>query len=345
MAATLKSLAKATGFSITTVSRALGGFDDVNEETRRLILAEARRQGYQPNLSARALQKQRVYTLGIVANIDGPHFAEPFFGEFIAGVGTEASAYGFDLLISTQTSDISELEVYRRLISGRRVDALILLRMRYDDERVRLLRESGIPFAAFGRTLSVDEQDYLHLDIDGEAGQALLTEHFIGLGHKRIAYITPPAALTFTHYRICGYTAAMNAHGLTVQDAWLVESDLTREGGRIAANQLLELPHPPTAIMAGNDLAAYGVMQAVQERGLRVGQEIAVGGFDGMPLSELVQPTLTTVHQPVYEVGRQLAAMLMRQLAGQPLEQRAVLLKPELVIRASSGGARREDEK
>lgn len=338
-AATLKSIAKATGFSVTTVSRALGGFDDVNAETRQLILEEARRQGYHPNLQARALQARRSRTIGLIVPVTGPRFPDPFFSEFVAGVGAVVAESGFDLLLSMHTTLNAEIDAYRRVIAGQRVDGLILLRARVDDARIRYLSQTRIPFVVFGRTTL--EQEYVFIDVDGSAGQHALTEHFIALGHRRIAYICPPFEMMFTVYRLSGFRQAMQAHSLPVDEALIVESDLTERGGREAANRLLDLPDPPTAIMAGNDLTAFGVMKAVQERGLAVGKDVAVGGFDDIPLAEHVHPGLTTIRQPIFQIGQQAAQTLLSLIAGKSIADASVLIMPELVVRASSGEPRR----
>jgi len=338
VSATLKSVAKATGFSVTTVSRALGGFDDVNDVTKTLIIAEAKRQGYEPNLFARALQKQRIQTIGLVENTGGPRFPDPFFGEFVAGVGMQVAVAGFDLLLSAHPSETDEMDVYRRLVAGRRVDGMVVVRTRYDDARIRYLLDSSTPFVAFGRTYLPpdDTPDMMYIDIDGERGQRELTQHFIDLGHRRIAYIAPPADLMFSHYRVCGYQNALRENGIRYDPDLQIEGDLTEYDGARAAAWLLDLPEPPTAMMTGNDLMAFGVMKALHQRGLHIGQDVAVGGFDDVPLAEHFMGGLTTMHQPIHQIGQQVAQMLLRALNGEMLLQRYMLLKPALVVRMSS---------
>lgn len=332
--ATLKSISKATGFSVTTVSRALGGFDDVNEATRQVILEEAQRQGYEPNLQARLLQGQRSQTVGLIIPTRGPRFSDPFFSEFVAGAGNEAAAAGFDLLLSTQGPTSDELNSYRRMVAGRRVDGLILSRARIDDARIHYLVHTAMPFVVFGRTLA--QLNYVYVDVDGVQGQAELTEHFIQLGHTRIAYITPPQYLMFSQLRLQGFREAMARHSLNVPSEYVVEGDLTEAGGYQAAEKLLNLPQAPTAVMTGNDLMALGVMSLAQGRGLRIGDDLAVGGFDDIPSAEHVHPSLTTIRQPIFEIGQRLTQTLLRMIQGHPPENPAVLLKPELIVRASS---------
>lgn len=336
---TLKSIAEATGFSVTTVSRALGGYDDVNEQTRRIILDEAQRQGYQPNLHARALQGQKAHTVGLIMPASGPRFSDPFFREFVAGVGNQAAVEGFDLLLSTHAPTPDELDIYSRMVAGRRVDGMVLVRTRRDDPRINYLVKTSMPFVVYGRTHT--ENDYVHIDIDGVTGQRVLTQHFIDLGHRQIAYITAPQNLMFSYYRIQGFREAMTSSDLSVDARYVIEGEeLTERAGRQAAHSLLNLENPPTAIMTGNDLMAFGVMSAIQERGMRVGHDVAVGGFDDVPAAEHIHPGLTTVHQPIYEIGQQLTRMLLDLITGKEVADHAILIEPTLIIRASSGSSR-----
>ncbi|MCC7210083.1 MAG: LacI family DNA-binding transcriptional regulator [Anaerolineae bacterium] len=342
--ATLKSIAKATGFSVTTVSRALAGYGDVNEATRRLIMQEAQRQGYVPNQQARALQKQLTQTIGLVLPNGGPRFPNPFFEEFVSGIGSEATAVGFDLLVSTASGAESELDVYRRLVGGRRVDGLVLMRTWVRDARVAYLATTGLPYVVFGRTESAD--DYVYIDVDGVAGQRALTEHLIALGHRRIAYITPPLTLMFAKYRMQGYHDAMADAGLPLDERLVVEGDLTERDGKDIARRLLQQRDvaPPTAIMTGNDSMAIGAMKAIQECGLRVGEDVAVGGYDDVSSAEHLHPGLTTVRQPIFDIGQRLTRMLLELIAGRQVSARATLMRPELVIRGSTVPERIPDE-
>lgn len=333
--ATLKSIAKATGFSVTTVSRALGGHSDVNEDTRYIIEQEALSQGYTPNLQARLLQGQRSQTIGLIMPDTGPRFTDPFFNELLSGIGSRAAESGFDVLLSTSDHKHDEIEAYRHMVAGRRVDGLVLARTHHDDQRIHYLLTTEMPFVVFGRTDS--QHDYVYIDVDGVAGQRSLTEHFIALGHRHIAYIAPPQHLMFARYRMQGFREAMAAHQLAVFPELVIEAHLSEHAGYAAAGRLLDLPQSPTAIMAGDDAIAFGVMRAVQARGLRVGVDVAVGGFDDVPLAAHVVPGLTTIHHPIYEIGQQLTGLLLKMIDGQELDQKAVLVKPDLIVRGSSG--------
>lgn len=336
-AATLKSLASATGYSVTTVSRALAGYMDVSEATRKIIFAEAQRQGYEPNLQGRLLQGKRSQTIGIVVPTHGPQFPDPFFATFVAGVGAEAALANFDLLISTQNGQ-DEASAYRRLVAGRRADGLLIMRTRVNDPRVRYLVDTGLPFVVFGRTEGVP--NYTYVDVDGYAGQKALTRHLLELGHRRIAYITPPHEMMFTHNRLQGYAAALEEAGVPLDDSLVVEAQLNEESGAEAAAALLTRPNPPTALMGGNDLTAIGIMSAVRALGMQAGSDVAVAGFDDIDASEHLNPPLTTVRQPIFAIGRAVTQRLFMLIAGQTPDVPQLLITPEVMIRASTLGTR-----
>ena len=281
---TLKSIAESTGFSVTTVSRALGGYDDVSAQTREIILAEAKRQNYQPNLQARNLKGQQSQTLGMVIPTSEPRsFDDPFFSAFIAGIGNRAAQDDFNLLLGSSPPEMeSELNAYNRIISGHNVDGMILVRAREQDPRIDFLQKRGVPFVVFGR--AGDVNNFVHIDIDGETAQRDLTHHLVAHGHQDIAFITPPQHLSFARHRLRGYRQALAEANLTDNPERTLEAHaMTENGGRQLAQRLLAMAPMPTAIMAGNDRLALGVMAALQEYGLRVGQDIAVTGFDDMP--------------------------------------------------------------
>jgi LacI family transcriptional regulator len=338
MAVTLKDIADQLGVSVTTVSRGLAGYSDVAEDTRQRIQQTAAALGYTPNLTARRLQKQRTDTLGFVMPTFGPRFSDPFFSEFIAGIGTGAAERDFDLLVSTHAPDSEgELLAYTRAVKGGWVDGLIVVRTREDDARINLLCEHGFPFVAFGRTnCSID---YPYIDEDGAAGMQQMVQHLVDLGHQRIAFMAPPPGLMFGRYRLQGYREAMAENGLAVDPGWLVRGDMTQKGGAESVELLLRLDPRPTAIICSNDLMAIGAMNRIQQFGLKPGEDVAVGGFDDIPLAAYVSPPLTTLHQPIYEIGRRACAMLLDVLSGRAPPDSHVLLTPSLVVRASSGAA------
>lgn len=336
MTVTLKDIAEALDLSITTVSRALAGYSDVAESTRERICQTAERMGYYPNITARQLQKQRTDTIAFVIPTHGPRFSDPFFSELLAGIGNEAGKHFYDLLVSTQAPDTKmEIEAYNHIVSGRRADGALVVRTRQNDERIRFLSERGFPFVAFGR--SDLDIDFPYVDEDSYQGIKLLMQHMIDLGHRRIAYIGAPPGLMFSRFRSCGYTESLQENHIPVDENLIVTGDLTQRGGFQAAQELLSLSPRPTAIVACNDLMAMGTMSAAQSEGLVVGEDLSVGGFDDIASAEHAHPPLTTVRQPLYDIGRRITRMLVELLQGNKPETTKVILTPELVVRSSSG--------
>jgi LacI family transcriptional regulator len=330
---TLKTIADKTGYSVTTVSRALANYDDVSASTRQVIQQTAQELGYYPNHTARQLQKQQTDTIGLIIPSVGPRFADPYFSLILSGIGDGLAERGYDLLISTSPPGPTELEAYRYMVEGRRADGLLVIRTRREDERIAYLAEQNFPFVAFGRTdLQVD---YPYIDEDGEAGTYELVMHLIGLGHSRIAYIAAPQDLTFGYFRHKGYQRALHDTSLTYDPELVQTADLTRRGGEAAAAQLLRQTPRPTAIVAANDLIALGALNVIHELGLTVGRDVSVAGFDDIPPAEVV--SLTTLNQPIYEIGHELSHMLMTLIKGEALAERQVLLVPELIVRDSVG--------
>lgn len=337
MPVNLKDIAQRVGISVTTVSRALGGYDDVAEATRQKVLRAAEELGYYPSVTARQLQKQRTDTIGFVIPTFGPRFSDPFFSELLAGIGNEAARHNFDLLVCTRSPDSpEEVEAYRRLVDGRRVDGVLVVRTRVDDPRLSFLKQRNFPFVAFGRS-HTDEHPYL--DVDGHRGLYQAVRHLIGLGHRRIAYISAPLNLTFALHRLEGYRDALQEGGLKYNEELVLVGHLTEEDGYQAAHRLLALDQPPTAIAVANDLMALGAMRAAHERGLAVGRDVAITGFDDIPLAAHANPPLTTVRQPIYEIGRRICQMLIQIISGKPLENYHIILEPILIVRQSSGPA------
>ncbi len=337
MTVTIRDVAKQLNLSITTVSRALDDYDDVAHGTRTRVRSTARKMGYVPSRAARNLRRQRADIIGYVIPASGARFTDPFFSEFIAGLGDQAVSHNFDLLVSTATPDTTpEKKIYTRWVQSRLVDGVILSRMRLDDWRAKHLKKNNFPFVVHGRTQG--KADYPFLEIDSRTGFALMVKHLVERGHTRIAYIGAPAKFTLQRDRYAGYCDGLSAANILFDATLISEGDLTRAGGFQAAQLLLDLQNPLTAIIGANDLTADGVLRAARERGIVVGRELAVAGYDGTELSEHTQPPLTTLKQPVYETARNLATMLIAIIQGDPLPDRQIILQPELIVRESTGG-------
>ena len=335
MAVTLKDIADKVGKSVPTVSRALAGFDDISPKTRDFIQATAKEMGYVPNNSARKLQSQKADAVGLILpGTENLRFSDPFFSQLLSGIIEQTSEAGLDLSISAADPE-NELESYIEHIRGKRVDGFIVVRTHRKDKRIEYLREHNIPFVAFGRMET--DNDFHFVDEDGAWGIEQAVDHLIELGHTELACVAEPIHYTKSFNRVQGYKNALKKHGLPFDEQYLVVSRFRQRSGREAALHLLDLPKPPTAIVAVNDLLAIGSIHAIQERGMVVGRDVSVTGFDDIVLAEMANPTLTTLHQPAYEMGTLVARNLIRQLRKKPIDTPQVVLKPTLVIRKSTG--------
>jgi len=330
---TLKTISKYTGFSVTTVSRALTGYDDVSKETKEKIISMAKELGYYPNQTARQLQKQQTDTIGLILPTHGPRFNDPYFSELIAGIGNQLSSYGMNLLLSVQAPGPNEISAYRHMVEGKRVDGLVVVRTRNEDERIQYLLSTSFPFVAFGRSNVAKEFNYI--DEDGEAGVYELTQYLIELGHKKIGFISAPLHLMFANFRLEGYRKALLDYGLDFSADYVYEGDLTRKGGELGAQKLLRYSEKPTAIIASNDLMALSAMTYAQDLGLIIGKDISIAGFDDITPSDIF--SLTTLRQPIYHIGCLLTNMLYKLIRNEPLEENQILLKPQLIKRNSTG--------
>jgi DNA-binding LacI/PurR family transcriptional regulator len=201
---------------------------------------------------------------------------------------------------------------------------------------VQYLSQVGFHFVTLERSL--DPLDYASVEVDGRRWFKTLIDHLVSLGYQRIAYVGTTPGLKIEADRFQGYQDGLRSAGLTYDPGWIVESDLTAEGGYRAASQLLSLPEPPTAIACVDDMTAIGVLHAAHEYGRVVGQDLAVTGFDGILGFEHTQPPLTTINQPVYQIARRLVNMLVKLIAGETLGENQVQIEPKLEIRESTVG-------
>ncbi len=337
MPISIRDVARQLNLSITTVSRALDGYDDVAEETRQRVIAAARELGYAPSHTARQLRRQRADAIGYILPTSGPRFSDPFFSEFIAGLGDEATSRDLDILVSTAPPDsAAERQLYERWVRSRRVDGIVLSRMRAYDWRVKYLLKSHFPVVALGHTLLAE--DAPQIEINARAGFAHLVQHLVERGHRRIAYIGASSDLTLQVDRLAGYRDGLATAQIPFDASWIEQGDLTRPSGYQAALRLLNLSEPPTAIIGVNDLTALGAMHAAHEHGLVVGRDIAVAGYDGIEDSEHAQPPLTTINSSVYSLARRLVKMVCAIVANEPLAEPRTLIEPELIVRGSTGG-------
>ncbi|MCL4466897.1 MAG: LacI family transcriptional regulator [Chloroflexi bacterium] len=342
---TIRDIARRAKVSVGTVSNYLNSPDIVSEKSQRAIRKAIDELAFHPKAAARSLKSNQTRRIGLVPVIspEENRSQEPSdiaFLEFLSAVNTAAAENNYSLLLRAATSAEEELSNLRQLVGEKHVDGVIILGTRPVDRRIEFLLEAEFAFVSFGRSAEMKEHPYV--DVDGAKGIAEAVHYLAGLGHRRIGYITPPDDLMCSRDRSSGFLSAMEEHDLQVDDALMVSGDFSVGVGQAATNRMLNLPEPPTAILAANDMCAFGAMRAVHTCGLIPGQDVSVIGFDDIHLAAHWQPALTTVAQPLRRIGFTAAQMLIDGLSGRDV-QKQLILEPHLVIRQSTGIVRGHD--
>jgi LacI family transcriptional regulator len=331
----LSKIAQKLGLSVTTVSRALGGFPDVAAATRERIEAEAARIGYRPNLVARRLRTGRSEAVGVVLPSGPGQFDDPFFLRLLSAVGPPLQAAGLDLLVATARPGADELRAYRHLVEGRRVDGILLARTRRQDERIAYLLDRGMRFVAHGR--SEQARPFAYLDIDGASACRAATERLIGVGHRRIGLINASETYMFAVHRQAGWRAALADAGLVPGP--VAHAEPTEENGFRLMAAMLRDAAPPTAVLCATDRLAVGALHAIGAAGLRAGRDVSIIGYDNLPMATYTDPPLTTVEQPIDRAGARMVEMLLALMRGADPKDFAELWQATLIPRASDGPA------
>ncbi len=333
---TIKDVARAAGVSTATVSYVLNESGAVGEETRRRVLAAVKKLGYRPSVTAKSLQTGKSRIIGYSWRPLPPDQFNPVLEKFLHSMAEAAARHDYHVLTFPCPQPQDEIRVYREMVERRRVDGFVLSDTNLNDRRIRYLLDTDFPFVAFGR--SNKEWNFAWVDVDGTDGLRQAVNHLIELGHERIACMAWPSESLTGQYRLAGYKQAMAQAGLKVQRNWVIRTDNFYAQAYQATQKWLALPaaQRPTAIVALTDLMAMGAMNAISDAGLQVGRDIAVAGFDDAPITDYLRPPLTSLRQPIAEIGERVVTMLIELVNGQQPQPAQVLFKPRLIIRAST---------
>ncbi len=331
---TVRDVAAKAGVSHQTVSRVINGHNYVNSATRERVTAAIEALDYVPNAVARSLSSDRTHTVGVVTNDISDHF----FAQFVAGAEAEARRRGLYLLIgSVEDAVPNDEEAYLRLMLQRRLEGLIIARPVLAPASQHRLRAVARRMPLVLVASQPEPPVLASVDVDNKAGGRDATAYLLQLGHRRIATITGPLEWVSARLRLEGYRDALMASAAGVDGA-LVErcEDWGLEAGAAAMVRLLDLGKPFTAVFAHSDLLALGAITILRERGLEVPTDVSVVGYDDIPVARFVNPALTTMRQPMREVGRAALTMLLDDLDVTAKRPRQVLLKAELIMRDSA---------
>jgi len=329
---TIYDIAKRTGYSPTTVSKAFNNYTDVREKTRQEILNAAREMGYVPNAHARTLTTKKSWTIGVLfVESTGAGIRHPFFSAVIESFKQVAVAKGYDLMFISK--DVGGKQSgYLENCRIRGVDGVVVFLSDYGDPYFQELLDSNIP------TVILDfETTQSHtVCSDNTAGAMQAMEYLISLGHRRIAHISGGLNTFPGSRRQQGYEQALEQWGLERKEGYIITGEFyTLEGGYEAMKQLLQLPQPPTAVFASGDLLALGAIMAIRDSGLNVPADISVMGYDDVDLAKYITPALTTVRQDAGLLGKGAAELLFASINGERNGNEALILPTEVIIRDS----------
>lgn len=326
--ATIKDVAARAGISYTTVSHVVNGTRPVSDQVRRKVEAAIAELGYVPSGVARSLRARATGTLGLLV----PNASNPYFAELARGIEDHAERNGYSVILCNSDDDIDKQLRYLRVLLERRIDGLIVATVASDAAFAQALANLQVPLVLVDRSLEGVSADQLR--VDHEQGAYLATRHLLELGHRRIVCIGGPASTQVAQLRAAGYQRALDQAGVAAQA--VVDCPFTSPAGHAAAQVLLAAEPRPTAIFAGNDMIALGVLRAAAERGLQVPRQLSVVGFDDIEVSRYLHPALTTVGQCIGALGEQVAARLLERIRTPDLAVTQRLIEPILLLRESS---------
>ncbi|MEU6342243.1 LacI family DNA-binding transcriptional regulator [Streptomyces sp. NPDC046977] len=331
---TLEEVAARAGVGRGTVSRVINGSPRVSEHTKAAVEAAIAELGYVPNRAARALAANRTDAIALVIPEEETRlFAEPYFSDIIRGVGAALADTDMQLLLTLLRTP-KERQRFSQYLGAHRVDGVLLVSVHENDPLPDLLEQMAMPTVLSGRRS--DRESVAYVDSDNVGGARSAVAHLLGRGCRAVATITGPLDMYVARCRLDGYRQAIGDAGLVPDDALVARGDFTEEGGRAAMRALLERRPDVDAVFAASDVMASGALQVLRESGRRVPDDVALIGFDDSAVARHTDPPLTSVRQPIEEMGRTMARVLLEEIGADTPTRRHVVLATELVRRESA---------
>lgn len=318
----IRDVAAKVGMSVSTVSRALNGYADVNAETRKRVQQTAELLGYRASFAAATLRSHQTHTITFMVSKPWTKFVDPFFLGLLDGVEMMLQARGYDLQVVMAREFDQELDIIRRAVERNRCDGLLFGRTRPEDERIDYLQERGFPFVTIGQTA---RNDHDWVDRDHFVIARTATERLLRLGHRRIAYFSTPYRYMYSIRARDGYRTALEAAGIAFDPTLEVECFLSQRTGGDAMSALLSRGIEPTALFCGNDMIALSAIEAMRTFGLEPGRDISVIGCDDMPIASAVRPALTSFSQNLDAIGTRMGRMILAKLSGETARMQQVV--------------------
>lgn len=324
----IKDVARKAKVSTATVSRVLSKSEPVKEETAKKVLEAVKELNYQPNALARQLRKLETRTILVAV----PDITNTFFSKVLRGIESVAVANGYQVLLVDVISDVEQENGYLNILRQRKADGLILLTARM---KPNIVEEIALEYPLVLACEYIEGSSVPTVSIDNISGARKATEYLINLGHKRIGFISGPLNSVLGQDRLKGYRQAMAQNNLTVEPILIQEGEFTYESGFNMMMKFLALSNFPKAVFAANDEMAFGAIKAIKSKRLSVPHDISVIGFDDVKFSSIIEPALTTIAQPAFEIGSKAIELLLRLINKEEVAKSQYILEDQLVIRDS----------
>lgn len=330
MPTTIRDVAAMAGVSPATVSRVLNGKQDVAADLRHRVLAAVTELGYRRNGAARSLRTRAAMVLGLIIS----DITNPFFTAVVRGAEDRAQLAGYSVVLANADEDLAKEARYLEVAAAEQLAGVLLSPASARRTSIDVLLERGIPVVTIDRRLTAAPVD--SVTVDNHLAALRAGQHLVAQGCQRVGLVAGPVRTTTGATRLAGYRAALRAAGRAVDPSLVAYADFRTEGGYVATRKLLQQRQPPDGLLFSNNLMTVGGLQAIAEAGLAIPDEIAVVAFDDAIWTTALRPPLTVVAQPTYKIGQTAAQLMLRRIEGQTFPPRRVVLRAELIVRASS---------
>lgn len=333
MKTTIADIAKKANVSKMTVSRVLSGKGQVAKETRKRILAITEELGYHPNLIARSLASKQSMILGVIIPKIEHMFLDNYIAQILSGVTDVALQNDYRIMLCPIEPKPDQSQDYLRVARSKLLDGMILLKTKSGDPNIPVLAEIGFPFVLVNHKRYSNAISFV--DSENIRGAKLAVEYLYKAGHREIGFVAGSLDETNGKDRFKGFQDAMKEHGLPINNDWIINGDFKKDVAYQESEKILSGTALPSAIFCSDDYMAIGVMEKIKEKGLSVPADISIIGFDDIELAEYVKPALTTIRQPIYNLGRASAEVLLNLIKDQAKSPIHKLLNVELIERES----------
>lgn len=335
MTVTIKEVAKLAKVAPSTVSRVIADNPRISEATKRKVKKVMEELGYHPNLNARSLSSKTTQTIGLVMPSSGDVvFQNPFFSTVLQGISEGAHEKKYALQMTTGRSEQETFEAVIEMVQGKRVDGMILLHSKVEDQVIMYLSKMDFPFVVIGKPAKYTEE-IAHVDNDNVGAMKEATDFLIKLGHEKIAFIGGSTELMVTVDRLNGYKQALEEAYIPINEEYIKHEEFLREGGQEAVSELMALPERPTSLLVVDDFMALGVLNKLDELGIKVPDDVSVVSFNNILLAEMSKPPLTSMDINILKLGIEASRSLIQKIEDSSEPAKRIIVSHKLVQRSS----------